>query len=79
VQEAPAGLRPQELFAQVLGATQSVSALQVSSHAAELQMKVPHECVGGVTQLPAPSQVEDSISEELVAQLAPLQFTPWAT
>jgi hypothetical protein len=52
VQAEPEGLRPQELLAQVFGATQSLSVLQTLSHAAELQMKVPHEWSGGVKQVP---------------------------
>jgi hypothetical protein len=67
------------LFTQVLGDKQSVSALQVTSHAAELQMNVPHDCVGGVTHAPAPSQVETRISDELVAQLGSWHLVPRAT
>jgi hypothetical protein len=42
VQAAPGGFRPHELFAQVLGTTQSASVLQMLSQAAEEQIKVPH-------------------------------------
>ena len=52
MQAEPEGLRPQELLAQVLGGAQSLSVLQTLSQAAELQMKVPHEWSGGVTQVP---------------------------
>jgi hypothetical protein len=79
VQAEPGGLRPQELLTQVLGDTQSLSVLQMISHAAELQMKVPHGWSGGVTQVPRPSHVEAGVSDEPVAQVATLQFLPSAT
>jgi hypothetical protein len=43
VQAAPFGLRPQELFTQVLGETQSLSRLQEERHTEELQTKVPQD------------------------------------
>jgi len=79
VHAAPAGLSPQELFTQVLGDTQSASVLQVFSHSAELQMKVPHGILVGVTQLPRPSQVDVGVSDELVAQLEALHLMPGST
>jgi hypothetical protein len=43
VQAAPLGLRPHELFTQVLGATQSLSWLQEERHAEDLHAKVPQD------------------------------------
>ncbi len=63
---------------QVLGATQSASVLQVVSHAAELQMKAPHDRDAGVKQAPAPSQVEAGVSEEAVEHTGSLQLSPLA-
>jgi hypothetical protein len=77
--DCPAGFFPQELPTQVLGGTQSLSVAQILSHAAELQMNVPHDRLSGVTQVPRPSHVEAGVSEELVAQLEPLQLKPSAT
>ncbi len=67
------GLRPQELFAQVLGGMQSVSLVQVERQALLLQMKLPQEESAGVTQEPLPSQWEVGCSDVDVAQLAGLQ------
>lgn len=78
VQAAPNVLRPQDPPTQVLGGTQSTSVLQTFSQAAELQMKVPHVRLGGVTQPPRPSHVDAGVAEELVAQTAGLQLSPLA-
>ena len=78
-QAAPFALRPQKPPTQLLGGTQSASVLQTSSHTEELQMKVPHDRLGGVTQAPRPSHADAGVSEELVAQTAALQLSPLAT
>lgn len=52
VQTAPFGLSPHALFTHVLGATQSLSRLQLDRQAEPLQTKVPHDTSGGVTQRP---------------------------
>jgi hypothetical protein len=52
VHTAPGGFSPHELFSQVLGATQSLSEVQVVLQALFEQMKLPQEWVSGVTQEP---------------------------
>jgi len=79
VQAAPFGLRPQELFTQVFGATQSLSRLQEERQADDVQTKVPQDRSGGVTQLPCPSQAEGGVSEAAPEHADPLQAMPWAT
>jgi hypothetical protein len=77
-QAPPFGLRPHELFTQVLGETQSLSVAQVFSHAAELHTKVPQDRFSGVTHDPIPSQVEAGVVDEPVAHTACLQLRPLA-
>lgn len=65
VQAAPLGLRPHELFTQVLGETQSASLLQVERQALLLQTKLPQEMSStGGTQEPAPSHFEAGCNDE---------------
>jgi hypothetical protein len=73
VQAAPFGLRPHELFSQVLGGTQSASDLQVVRHALLAQMKLPQETSAGATQAPLPSQLEPGCSVVEPPQLGGLQ------
>ncbi len=79
VQAAPLSLRPHEPATQVLGGVQSwasVATVQLLLHAPSWQAKPPHDWLAGVTQLPAPSQVEVGVSNEEVAQTAVLQRSP---
>ena len=78
VQAVPTGFKPQELPTQVVGGTQSASEAQVALQAAELQMKVPQETLAGVLHVPAPSQVDTGVSEDVEAQSAGLQLSPLA-
>jgi hypothetical protein len=61
VQAAPIDFKPHDPRRQVLGETQSVSELQADLQAAPPQVKVPHEMLAGVTQVPAPSQAEAGV------------------
>ena len=65
VQLAPLGLSPHELLTQVLGAAQSLSRLQVDGQAETLHTKVPHDTSAAGAQVPAPSQVDAGVSDEL--------------
>lgn len=79
VQAAPFTLRPQDPFTHVLGGVQScasVAAVQLLLHAAFWQAKAPHDWLAGVTQVPAPSQVEAGVTDDEVAQTAGLQRIP---
>jgi hypothetical protein len=78
VHAVPIGFKPQELFTQVFGATQSASERQVDLHTAALQTKVPQEALAGVAQAPAPSQVEAGMSWDGEAHSAGLQLSPLA-
>jgi hypothetical protein len=78
VQAAPLGLRPQELFTQVLGATHSLSWVQEEMHAEELHTKVPQDRSAGVAHVPCPSQAEAGVSEEVLEHTACLQASPLA-
>jgi hypothetical protein len=78
VQAAPLGLRPHELFTHVLGATQSLSRLQVDKQVPPLQAKVPHDTSAGVTQLACPSHVDAGVSDDAVEHAAALHGRPWA-
>jgi hypothetical protein len=69
VQAAPLGLRPHELFTQVLGGAQSLSLWQVERHALFLQMKLPHGWSAGATHFPRPSQLAVGCRMEALAQL----------
>jgi hypothetical protein len=78
VQAAPLGLRPHELFTQVLGTTQSLSWLQEERHAGDLHTKVPQDWSDGVAHLPCPSQAEAGVWEEVPEQVEPLHASPLA-
>lgn len=58
---APGDLRPQDPFAQEAGASQSASAAHEALHAEAPQRNGKHELAAGVTQAPAPSQVEPGV------------------
>ena len=80
---APFGLRPQEVTpdavsTQVAGGTHPASATQPLVHAPEAQMKGSHCLLPGVTQAPAPSQVEAGVATDVLAQTADLQLRPLA-
>jgi len=75
---APFAFLPHELFTQVLGDTQSVSAVQVLRHTLFLQMNAPQLITGGVTQAPEPSQVEAMTSEVPVEHASSLHLLPLA-
>ena len=78
-QTAPGGLRPQEPALHEAGGAQSASAVQVDLQAATPQPKGKQETAAGVTQVPAPSQVDTGVSVVPVAgQLASRQGLPWA-
>lgn len=77
VHAAPFTFKPHELFTeQVLGATQSVSLVQVVSQAPALHTKSPQSWLVGVTQVPLPSHFEVGVAEAAAAQTAALQFVP---
>jgi hypothetical protein len=71
-QTAPGGLRPQEPLLQTAGGAQSASAVQALLQTEEPQRNGKHELEAGVTQAPAPSQVEPGV-KVVPRQLAPLQ------
>lgn len=79
VQAVPLGLSPHVLLMQVYGTTQSALETQLDLQVVGPQLKLPQESASGVTQAPAPSQVDGGVSSELVAHSATLQFTPCAT
>jgi len=58
---------------QVLGAMQSLLAVQVFLHAPLVHTKDPQLCAPGVVHEPAPLHLDTPIDEEAVGQLAPLQ------
>ncbi len=77
---APLDFKPQELFAQVLGGTQSsaaVASVQLDLQLPLTQAKLPHGCVvAGVRQAPLPSQLEAGVTEDGEAQTAGAQLRP---
>jgi len=74
---APGGLRPQEPALQEAGGAQSASALQDDLQTPVPQAKGAQELDIGVTQLPAPSQVEAGVNVvPVVGQVAPAQGVP---
>ena len=60
-QTAPGGLRPHEPFVHTAGASQSASAEQLALQAEAPQLNGKHDVAAGVTQAPAPSQVEPGV------------------
>jgi hypothetical protein len=60
-QTEPGALSPQEPAVQTAGVWQSASAAQLALHASAPQRNGKHELAGGVTQAPAPSQVEPGV------------------
>jgi hypothetical protein len=79
-QVAPGDLRPHEpLPLQTAGASQSASAAQLALQAEAPQRNGKHELAVGVTQAPAPSQVEPGVKVVLFAgQVASPQGVPCA-
>lgn len=69
---APIVFLPHALFTQVLGATQSLSLLQVDIQASLLQVKGPQDLSAGVIQVPWPSHVEGGVAELALAHFADL-------
>jgi hypothetical protein len=61
-QLAPGGRRPHEPSSHTLGDAQSASAVQVDLHAAVPHLNGAQDVAGGVTQLPAPSQLDAGVS-----------------
>lgn len=80
-QACPFGLRPHRPLAlQTLGVTQSaavVAAVQLVLHVEPPHLNVPHDIAAGVTQAPAPSQVEAAVDVFVAAlQDIPLHTVP---
>jgi hypothetical protein len=77
-QVAPAGFRPHEPLLQTAGGAQSASAAQVALQTCAPQRNGKHELAVGVTQLPAPSQVDPGVNVvSPIAQVASWQGVPW--
>jgi len=78
-QVAPGGLSPHEPFAHTAGGAQSASAAHAARQAAAPHRNGKHEPAAGVTQAPAPSQVEAGVKVAPPAgQLAAPQGVPCA-
>jgi hypothetical protein len=78
-QVAPGGLSPHDPFVHVAGGSQSASAAQAARHAAAPHRNGKQELAAGVTQAPAPSQVEAGVKVAAPAgQLAAPQGVPCA-
>jgi hypothetical protein len=78
-QVAPGGLSPHEPLEQTAGASQSAFAAQVALHAEAPQRNGKQDVAGGVTQAPAPSQVEPGVKVvELAGQAASPHGVPCA-
>jgi hypothetical protein len=78
-QLAPMGRSPHDPLLQTFGGAQSPSAVQVDLQAAIPHLNGKQELAGGVTQAPAPSQVDAGVSVMPVAgQLAAPQGVPCA-
>jgi hypothetical protein len=76
-QTAPGGLNPQEPALQEAGGAQSASAMQDDLHTPTPHANGAQELDMGVTQAPAPSQVEAGVKVVPAAgQLAPAQGVP---
>jgi hypothetical protein len=76
-QVAPGALRPQVPFVHTAGGSQSALAAQAARQAEAPHSKGEHELVPGVTQAPAPSQVEAGVNVAVPAgQLAAPQGVP---
>ena len=75
-QGKPFGLSPHDPCTQVLGLMQSLSLRQGILQSVPSQMKVPHVRSSGVTQAPAPSQVDSGVTEDMLAQTPSLQWVP---
>ena len=60
-QVAPSDLRPHEPAVHTAGASQSASAEQLALHTDAPQLNGKHEVEAGVTQVPAPSQVDPGV------------------
>jgi hypothetical protein len=75
---APSDLSPQDpALLQEFGETQSASAVQVDLQAATPQVKGAQELAVGVTQVPAPSQLEAGVKVvPLLGQVAPAHGVP---
>jgi hypothetical protein len=78
-QVRPLSLRPHDPFVQTAGGLQSAFALQAFLQAEEPHMYGEHEDEAGVTQVPAPSQVDDPVKVTvLLGQVALLHVVPLA-
>jgi hypothetical protein len=76
-QVAPGALRPQVPFVQTAGGAQSAFAAQAARQAKAAHWNGAHELAAGVTQAPAPSQVEAGVNVAVPAgQLAAPQGVP---
>jgi hypothetical protein len=76
---APGALSPQEPLAHSAGASQSASVAQLALHAEAPQRNGKHDDAAGVTQAPAPSQVEPGVKVVVLAgQVAPPHGVPCA-
>jgi hypothetical protein len=74
---APSGLSPHEPEMQEAGATQSPSATQLDLQAATPHTKGAQELGVGMTQVPAPSQLEAGVKVvPVLGQVAPAQGVP---
>jgi hypothetical protein len=61
-QTAPFGLRPQEPFMHTAGGWHSLLVVQIGRHAFAPQMNGKQAFAAGVTQVPAPSQVDSGVA-----------------
>ena len=78
-QMAPIGLRPHDPALQTPGGAQSASAVHVDLQAATPQRKGKQVVLGGVTQVPAPSQLLAGVSVAVfIGQLAGWHGVPSA-
>jgi hypothetical protein len=78
-QIAPSGLSPHDPPLQTPGGAQSASAVQVDLQAATPQRNGKHDVAGGVTQVPAPSQLAVGVRVAVPdGQLAILHGVPCA-
>lgn len=78
-QATPGPLRPHEPAVQTAGDAQSASAVQLALHAVAPHRKGKQELAAGVTQAPAPSQVEPGVKVvPPLGQLGAPHGVPWA-
>jgi hypothetical protein len=81
VHAAPLTFNPQELLTQLAGGRQSaawVAGVQLVLQTPWAQAKAPQDWLGGVMQVPLPSQMAAGVSAAEVAQTAAAQLSPAA-